>query len=99
MKIIYIVLISMIFIFSVCAQEKPENKNATNNQINYSKEKAEQVNTKNNEETTKDNRKNKLFGSSKNSGSEVILKKENNQNTITNEELGRNLNNPQKIKK
>ena len=96
MKIIYIVLISLIFIFSILAQENPQKKNATNSQSKYSKEKAEQVKALNKEI---DNKENKIFGSAKSSGAEVKLKKVNFQNTITNEELSRKMNNPRKMKK
>jgi len=96
MKIIYIVLISIIFIFSILAQENPQKKNATNSQSKYSKEKAEQVKALNKEI---DNKENKIFGTTKNSGSEIKLKKDNNQNLLSNEDLKKKLNNPRKLKK
>ncbi len=96
MKIINSILILIVFVFSMFAQEKPEKKNANKVKAEYSKQKAEQVKSVNKEDNTN---KNKLFGSAINSGAEVKLKKVNFQNTITNEELSRKLNNPRKMKK
>jgi len=96
MNKIYIIFISIIFVFSVFAQEKLQKKNVNKAQTEYSKEKAKQVNAVNKEI---ENKENKIFGSAKSSGIEVKLKKVNFQNTITNEELSRELNNPKKMKK
>ena len=88
-----IILISIIFISSGLSQQIPAKKNAANSQKEYNKEKAEKVESENsNKSKTK-----KGFVSTKNSGSEVKLKKESNQNNISNEELGRKLNNPKKL--
>jgi len=95
MKIINIILISIVFVFSLFAQEKPEKKNANEVKSEYSKQKAKQVNSIKKEGINEK----KLFGSAKNSGAEVKLKKVSVQNTITNEELSRKLNNTNKLKK
>ena len=96
MKKIYIILISIIFVSFGFAQEKLQEKNANKVQTEYSKEKAKQVKAVNKEI---DNKENKIFGSAKSSGAEVKSKKVNFQNTITNEELSRKLNNTRKMKK
>ena len=96
MKIIQIVLILVILVFSVVAQEKPDKKNEIKVEKSYSKEKAEQVQTVNEGNLKAEN---KMFGKSKNSGKEITIKKEKFQNTISNDELGKKLNNPKKLKK
>ena len=96
MKKLYIILISIIFVSSGFTQEKLQEKNVNKVQTEYSKDKAKQVNAVNKEV---DNKENKIFGSAKSSGTEVKLEKGKNNNSISNNELRKNLNNPKKMKK
>lgn len=104
MKIIFIILIS-VFLFSTgFSQQKPAQKNTDENKISYNKNKAanvldskisnQMIESKKEESKTK-----KGFGSANNSGSEIKLEKNNNQNLLSNEELKKKLNNPRKLKK
>lgn len=99
MKIICVLIITFSFGVLSFAQENSEKKNSTKSQTTFSKEKANKIKSIKNEKLKSYNQKNKIFGSALKSGSEIKLTKQSKHSEISNEELGKKLNNPKKLKK
>lgn len=84
MKIIYILLISLIFVSLGFAQEKPEKIKSTKNQSSYSKEKEKNIKEV---ELRKDIQNKQSIDSSKESGPRMLKKRNKSQNKFANKKL------------